>query len=474
MRPIVSYINAPAFRISKYISKNFQNFTGFESKYSIKNSLQLIEMLKSKQIPSNAKLVSFDVKSLFPSIPLKSLLVLLQNHVNKSNFSSLNKQKFLNLIKMCLTQSYFQFNGKIYSQNEGLPMGSPTSPLFAEVYMSAFEENLFQMDLALISKVFFWVRYVDDIFCVWAGTDRQLSLFLGALNGITKNIQFTMETEADGSLNFLDLTIRRNNHSGVSFSIYRKPTATDTVIPKTSCQSWSIRMAAFHSYIHRLVNVPLSNVDYMQEVKILKVIAKNNGYNPEMIDKLIFRKTQKIIQNLIFSPSSQKASQEWVSLPYVPSISNSVSQHFKKFDFKPIIINKLNLGKILVNNKDQRCHSKKSGVYEIKCASCNIKYIGQSGRSFGTRMKEHSAAIRLKNLGCSAFSDHCVSNGHDFDGTFRILHNSSKGKLLNILEGYEIWKASKSGVVCNDKQDILRTPLLAVNFKLGNSKIFRH
>ena len=89
-------------------------------------------------------------------------------------------------------------------------------------------------------------------------------------------------------------------------------------------------------------------------------------------------------------------------------------------------------------------------------------------------MKEHSAAIRLKNLGCSAFSDHCVSNGHDFDGTFRILHNSSKGKLLNILEGYEIWKASKSGVVCNDKQDILRTPLLAVNFKLGNSKIFRH
>ena len=63
----------------------------------------------------------------------------------------------MNLIKMCLTQSYFQFNGKIYSQNEGLPMGSPTSPLFAEVYMSAFEENLFQMDLALISKVFFWV-----------------------------------------------------------------------------------------------------------------------------------------------------------------------------------------------------------------------------------------------------------------------------------------------------------------------------
>ena len=149
---------------------------------------------------------------------------------------------------------------------------------------------------------------MDDIFCVWTGTDRQLSLFLGALNGITKNIQFTMETEADGSLNFLDLTIRRNNHSGVSFSIYRKPTATDTVIPKTSCQSWSIRMAAFHSYIHRLVNVPLSNVDYMQEVKILKVIAKNNGYNPKMIDKLIFRKNPKNYSIYIYQKLNTKSN----------------------------------------------------------------------------------------------------------------------------------------------------------------------
>ena len=106
----------PSVWNSKYIQ--FSEFNWFWVQLHYQNSLQLIERLKSKQIPINAKLVSLDGTSLFTSIPLKSLVVLLQKHVNKFNYPSLNKQKFLNLNKkVCIKFPVVQYRSYARSQN---------------------------------------------------------------------------------------------------------------------------------------------------------------------------------------------------------------------------------------------------------------------------------------------------------------------------------------------------------------------
>ena len=48
------------------------------------------------------------------------------------------------------------------------------------------------------------------------------------MNNINCNIQFTLETETDNRLNFLDLTVIRHMDN-LKFKIYRKPTTTDAV-----------------------------------------------------------------------------------------------------------------------------------------------------------------------------------------------------------------------------------------------------
>ena len=54
-----------------------------------------------------------------------------------------------------------------------------------------------------------------------------------------------------------------------------------------------------------------------------------------------------------------------------------------------------------------------TGVYRIRCEDCNSLYIGETGRPFSVRLKEHiSNSIKLKNS--SAFVDHCRT-GHNFD-----------------------------------------------------------
>jgi hypothetical protein len=53
----------------------------------------------------------------------------------------------------------------------------------------------------------------------------------------------------------------------------------------------------------------------------------------------------------------------------------------------------------------------KSGIYRIKCLDCPLKHIGQTGRNFHTRCKEHVQAIRSNNDN-SRHSNHTLNTGH--------------------------------------------------------------
>ena len=46
-------------------------------------------------------------------------------------------------------------------------------------------------------------------------------------------------------------------------------------------------MAAFNALAHRLISVPMNTEDYKEEYDIIKHIALKNGYNTEIVDKMI-------------------------------------------------------------------------------------------------------------------------------------------------------------------------------------------
>ena len=85
-------------------------------------------------------------------------------------------------------------------------MGSPVSPVVANIYMEMLE------DLALKTKLApkIWKRYVDDTFRVIEKVNARY--LLNHLNSLCHSIQFTIELEKDRSLPFLDtLLTRREN-----------------------------------------------------------------------------------------------------------------------------------------------------------------------------------------------------------------------------------------------------------------------
>ena len=105
-------------------------------KFSVDCSLRL-----DCSVPDDYKLVSFDVKSLFTSIPLQLALQCTETAIQQSTVTLLlPPEDIMDLLNPCLTSTYFQYNRKHYKQLHGTAMGSPVSIDVAEIVMQNIEE----------------------------------------------------------------------------------------------------------------------------------------------------------------------------------------------------------------------------------------------------------------------------------------------------------------------------------------------
>ena len=50
-------------------------------------------------------------------------------------------QNILDLLEFCLCNTNFLFQGQYYEQTQGAAMGSPVSPVLANLYMEFFEDR---------------------------------------------------------------------------------------------------------------------------------------------------------------------------------------------------------------------------------------------------------------------------------------------------------------------------------------------
>jgi len=83
------------------------------------------------------------------------------NDIKKTTKMSL--PQLLNAIDLVLSSASFKFNEKYYEQIYGSLMGSPLSPILADVVMDDLEIKCLQR---LDFKIHTYYRYVDDMFLI--------------------------------------------------------------------------------------------------------------------------------------------------------------------------------------------------------------------------------------------------------------------------------------------------------------------
>ena len=159
---------------------------------------------------------------------------------------------------------------------------------------------------------------------------------------------------------------------------------------------------------------------------------------------MISKKSFKYATIIVF-PTIPTPNQKYKTLTYSGKLTNKVSKKLAGTVLKIAYRTNNKLSKYIKNNKTKSSKQNKSGVYKLTCGTCPKFYIGQTGRSFEKRIKEHKFGY-IKNKTNSHYALHLANDSHNFNDNFKILHTENQSLRLNLLEILEINKNKNNGL----------------------------
>ena len=276
MCPIVSACCTATYNTAKFITKILQNYCGKTSSF-VKDSIDFIRKIKHLSInPEKEILVSFDVSALFTSIPVPVALQVINSKISTctscTNVCKVPTEKFIKLLEFTLTNCIFCFNKKFYKQLQGAAMGSPVSPVIANIYMEHIESLAIP---TLPTSIKWWFRYVDDDNS--ATREDQVNKLKEHLNSIDPHIKFTIELPGTDGLPFLD-TLTKPTPNSIESTVYRKPTHTDRYLDYNSNHPISAKICVIHTLIHRAKQVCSTPEFLAKEMDHLHKFLQDNHY----------------------------------------------------------------------------------------------------------------------------------------------------------------------------------------------------
>ena len=169
------------------------------------------------------------------------------------------------LLEFCLTHTYFLFQGMYYEQVQGAAMGSPISPLIANIFMEEFEVKALKSSPNPPS---IWLRFVDYTFVINKAEHSQD--LLQHINSQDPHIQFTVEPTIQGSLPFLDTLVTIQPDNTLSTSVYRKLEHTDQYLHWDSNHHTTAKQSVYNTLAHRAKTVSSTQQSMDKELTHIK------------------------------------------------------------------------------------------------------------------------------------------------------------------------------------------------------------
>ena len=248
LRPIVSLQGSPTYELSKYLAMILHPLVK-TSPQTINNANTFLTNIKDHKLEPDEIMISFDVVSLFTSIPLDTekriTNDLLTYDESWQTRTKLDKHDILELLDRCLSTE-FSFQNYYYRQISGTPMGSPLSRFLAEAVMQDLEKR----SVTNNNDIKTWNRHVDDVLAT-VKKDKTDDI-LHTINNTTENIKFTKEEEDNNQLAFLDILLTRTDDGTINTQVYRKKTHTDQILNFSSNHPTQHKISCIRSLFNRI------------------------------------------------------------------------------------------------------------------------------------------------------------------------------------------------------------------------------
>ena len=168
---------------------------------------------------------SFDVESLYTNVRVEEAIETTLNYIyrpTKLVNVLFDKEQMRILLNLSVRDAPFRFQNKMQKQIDGVAMGNPLAPVLTDLWMQKIEEKLNRFS---VNKPTMWLRYVDDVFCIFTTPKEKILQFHTRINRWHPKLQFTVEFESNKSIPFLDVLVTQEEEK-LTTSLYRKPTHT--------------------------------------------------------------------------------------------------------------------------------------------------------------------------------------------------------------------------------------------------------
>ena len=191
LRPIVSSRGSVTYGVAKVISKVLKPLVGKFPNH-IQSTSDFVNRAKRVTLQPGECLISYDITSLFTSVPIDPALNIIRDLLEKdeklNDRTVLSVQNITEFLGFCLHNTYFSFQNKFYEQVEGVAVGLQVSPIVANLYMEHFERKALR---SAPSLPWVWFRFVDHTWVIQQQAHKQA--FLDHICNIDPAIKFTVE-----------------------------------------------------------------------------------------------------------------------------------------------------------------------------------------------------------------------------------------------------------------------------------------
>ena len=469
-RPVLSMINSHYHGLAKYLlEKVLPPVIEQFSTHTVKDTFDFVAKLQEIGPVSRDRCQTFDVQSLFTNVPVREVIDIIleclytSGNSPKVDMIPLSRENLKILLELCSLDVEFSFDGKLWRQVDGMAMGSPLGPAFANIFVGFHEKKLLSQNCPIM-----YSRYVDDIFVV-CESSAEMEELTASLGGMHASLVFTRDTPD----HFLDVQIMYEE-TAVSTTVYRKPSFTGLYLQYNAfCPArYKVNLVKTLCYRARRICSPhlLSS-----ELRVIRDILCRNGFPDWFITKHMYVHTddntdgeneneathddnKRVICRVPYTGSS--------IIPLTSKIKRAVSRAYAGLTTTVVYKTR----RLSTNApKDIIPPTQKSNVvYEFKCP-CGARYVGRTQRPLAVRVKEHlpkwlySSGSRSRSTlpPTSSVTKHlmnCPHRTHIDTNWFRILQQCDSFLSLRVAEAVAIKLSSP--ILCKDKEFVFITTVI--------------
>ena len=478
LRPIISQVPTPTYQLAKSLNNIITPY--MPNQYSINSTNQFIDLLHSQN--GQGIMASLDVESLFTNVPIVDTIDIISDYVyrNPDKLPPQIPETILKaLLELCTSKSPFiSPTGQIYQQIDGVAMGSPLGPTFANYYMGHLENKIFDSH-ELKPKIY--VRYVDDIFLLVNSVDD--IIVLKTIFEENSVLKFTFEININSKIPFLDVLINNSDNS-FKTKVFHKPTDYGQCLNYNSNCPDRYKTSVVVNYLQRAYRVSSTWSEFDTETKHIKQLLINNNYPNYLVD----REINRFLLKKFSDPTVNQESKTTINIFY----NNQMHKNYKQEEriIKSLVHDNIDCKsdhsiKIIFYYKNAKSSNlvirngppppsndseKHNLIYCYKCPSNHDQpkyYVGKTTTTLNQRMSQHKSIQEhmLETHGTRSTKAERLTNT-------KILTRESNRNKLSIKEALYILHSSPE--INKQDDNFSRTLKLIPERKIDLSKSFRY